>query len=275
MEAGHEEEEAVAEPEDVDGVGLDVLDAADEEVLYVGFGVLENHEDETDGEKGDEGDDEPADVAASGAPAEGEGEGGEEGDGGVELGAEVKEIGADLFEKAGGEDGGECDAFVLPAGDGVHEAFPCAGVAPVDGGVLVGGEGHVEVEAEAEEDEHEGDADGASVGEEGYGEGGDEEGKGGPAPEAGVVGAGDPHPVGEGGGFGGDFVEADEKDEERSGDEKVAEKKAFADEEPADDHEQDAGDLKGEGEVVDADEGEEEAGENEGDAGEVGAGEHV
>ena len=42
---------------------LDVLHASDKEVLNVGFGVLENHEDETDGEKGDEGGYQPRYVA--------------------------------------------------------------------------------------------------------------------------------------------------------------------------------------------------------------------
>ena len=210
LEAGHEQEQTVAEPEDVDGVGLNVLNAANEKVLDVGFGVLEDHEDDANGEEGDEGGDKPADVTFAGAPAEGEGKQGEKGDGGVELGAEVVEVGADLFEEAGGEDGGEFDAFVLPAGDGVHEAFPGAGIAPVDGRVLVGGEGHVEIEGEAEEDEEEGDADGATVGKKGDGEGGEGDGVDRPAPEAGVFGAGDPHPVREGWGFCGDFVEADE-----------------------------------------------------------------
>ena len=86
-------------------------------------------------------------VAASCTPAEGEGECGEESNGGIELGAEVKEIGADLFEKAGSEDGGEFNTFVLATGDGVHKAFPCSWIAPVDGRILVGRKGHVEIEA--------------------------------------------------------------------------------------------------------------------------------
>ena len=49
---------------------LDVLHASDKEVLNVGFGVLENHEDETDGEKGDEGGYQPRYVALARAPAE-------------------------------------------------------------------------------------------------------------------------------------------------------------------------------------------------------------
>ena len=40
LESGHEQEKTVAEPEYIDGVGLDILNAPDEEVLYVGFGVL-------------------------------------------------------------------------------------------------------------------------------------------------------------------------------------------------------------------------------------------
>ena len=46
LESGHKQEKTVAEPEYIDGVGLDILNAPDEEVLYVGFGVLQNHEDE-------------------------------------------------------------------------------------------------------------------------------------------------------------------------------------------------------------------------------------
>lgn len=101
-----------------------------------------------------------------------------------------------MLEKAWGEDRCEFNLFVLPAGDRMYKTFPGARITPVDGGVLVGREGHVEIEAETEEDEQEGDADGASVGQEGNGEDGNEQGIGGPAPEAGVVWTGDPHPVG-------------------------------------------------------------------------------
>ena len=55
--------------------------------------------------------------------------------------------------------------------------------------------------------------------------------------------------MGKGGSFGGDFVETDEKDKERSG-EKNRAKKALTDEEPAGDHEQDTGDLEGDGEMI-------------------------
>ena len=55
LESGHKQKESVAKPEDVNGVRLDILHASDKEVLNVGFGILENHEDEADREKGDEG----------------------------------------------------------------------------------------------------------------------------------------------------------------------------------------------------------------------------
>ena len=48
----HDEQDAVAQPDDVDGVRLDVLHAANEEVLNVGFRVLQDHEDNADREKG-------------------------------------------------------------------------------------------------------------------------------------------------------------------------------------------------------------------------------
>ena len=69
-----------------------------------------------------------------------------------------------MFEKSRGEDGSEFNAFVLASSDGVHEAFPGAGIAPVDGGILVGREGHVEIEAETKEDEKKGYANGSPIG---------------------------------------------------------------------------------------------------------------
>ena len=65
-----------------------------------------------------------------------------------------------------------------------------------------------------------------------------------------MVRTGDPHPACEGGGIGGYFIETDEKDKKGSGDQKIAKKKAFADEESAGNHEQDADDLKGEAKVI-------------------------
>ena len=57
LESCHKQKESVAKPEDVNGVRLDILHASDKEVLNISFGILENHEDKADGEKGNERDD--------------------------------------------------------------------------------------------------------------------------------------------------------------------------------------------------------------------------
>ncbi len=90
-----------------------------------------------------------------------------------------------------------------------------------------------------------------------------------------MVGTGDPHPLGKSGSFGCDFIETDEKDKEGSGNEKIAKQKAFADEESADYHKKDTGNLKRESKVVDADEGENKTAEKEDNTGEVSAREHL
>ena len=89
-----------------------------------------------------------------------------------------------------------------------------------------------------------------------------------------MVRTGDSHPACEGGGIGGYFIETDEKDKKGSGDQKIAKKKAFADEESAGNHEQDADDLKGEAKVINANKGDNKTAEKEQNVEEVFAGEH-
>lgn len=70
LEPSHEQKESIAYPEDVDGMRLDVLYASDKEVLNVGFGVLQNHKDNTYRDKGDKGGYQPRYVALACAPTE-------------------------------------------------------------------------------------------------------------------------------------------------------------------------------------------------------------
>ena len=90
---------------------------------------------------------------------------------------------------------GEFDAFILAAGDGVHESLPCTRVAPVDRRVLVGRDGHVEVETKSNEHDEKGGADNLSVRQCEGGDNWNEQGIDRPNPEASFFGAGIPHEV--------------------------------------------------------------------------------